>query len=635
MTYSREPFFISKFLFLLVLIAVFSLGCSSKHSRISTAARGLKANDSLESPSDGQRLPFELWGYGQDLQGQSLEDQAIREGDEFLKRSEYQRAMRLYTSSTPSSLIAREALAARVSATALALGRFDLALSSLSDYFKSESIEGDNVTGQLALLLGYGYGANADYDQAFAWFVRAYNTESGSSIYSDASETGIRYLLASIPSSYFESVVTKWKDDQIIGQYILAEQTVRSNSKNSNNYNSLNNGAFWRRSLPAYPVTNSTVANPKVEHLDNVTIGVILPLSGPLSPLGEGTKNGMDIALEAENESKIKIIYRDAQAEVLPSEEQTKQLIEIEKVNAIVGPLLSDQANAVRRITVPNRIPLLSLSKANNFETGEIVFRFGATSNSQMDSLLDAASGNLGMSKFALVYPESPVGSEYATSFKKYINAKGLQIVYEASYAINDSEKLVTIAGELERLAIDGVFIPDGIESARSLLSLLSDNFRMRVRAMGPATWDNPQQLAQSQALFQRSIFVSPFFMGNSNPLVKKFIVKYKNKYGKAPDFLAAQGFDAMTLAIGASRKLLDDGSPFDLAMKGIESYDGLTGSMRVDVSGEVQRLYSVVEVRDGRMQAISKNVEDNNGGEKYQAQQTNQTEESQRSFRY
>jgi hypothetical protein len=92
-----------------------------------------------------------------------------------------------------------------------------------------------------------------------------------------------------------------------------------------------------------------------------------------------------------------------------------------------------------------------------------------------------------------------------------------------------------------------------------------------------------------------------------------KFIAEYRKKFGKAPDFLAAQGFDAMTIAIGAARQTLKDGTPLDLAMKNIDAYDGLTGSMRVDTSGEVQRAYAVLEVKDGRIQAISGKEENQN----------------------
>jgi ABC-type branched-subunit amino acid transport system substrate-binding protein len=338
----------------------------------------------------------------------------------------------------------------------------------------------------------------------------------------------------------------------------------------------------------------------------------------------------MQIAIEVENEPRIEVIFKDPgfqdpAADLASAEQIARNLVKTDQVNLLVGPLLSEQAPAVRTVALQERIPQLSLSKGNAFETGDIIFRFGATSNSQMDTLLDAASDVLGMQKFAIVYPELPFGLEYATSFKKYLTAKGLQLVYEASYAPGDSSKLSIIASEVERLSIDGIFVPDNIEGARSFLSLLSEEFRNRVRPMGPATWDSPQALAQSQAIFNRAIFISPFFMGSSNPLIRKFIDRYKAKFGKAPDFLAAQGFDAITLAIGAARKVINEGGSFDLALKHIESYDGLTGRMQVDVSGEVRRAYAVLELREGRLQILARDSKGDLSGQAQTNQENSQ----------
>ena len=152
---------------------------------------------------------------------------------------------------------------------------------------------------------------------------------------------------------------------------------------------------------------------------------------------------------------------------------------------------------------------------------------------------------------------------------------------------------------------MQGIFLPDTLDQARNFFSLLPESFRDKVRPIGPATWDDPQALSQSQAIFRGAVFVSPFFLGSTNPLVAKFIDKYSQRFGKKPDFLAAQGFDAMTLIIGAARKTLSDGTPFELALKDVEQYDGLTGSMRVDVSGEIRRMYAVVEARGGEIRAL------------------------------
>jgi branched-chain amino acid transport system substrate-binding protein len=593
----------------LILVAFFILsGCSSKKGSVGGA--GGRMGPPLEAPSDFERLPFELWSYGQDLTGQSLTNELIRHGDEFLKKGDFQSGLSVYQTVDLRSLGLNEAQAitARLASSELALNKFEDALLSISNFCEVSGLNAQSVNGQLALLLGYGYGAQNDFDQALAWFGRSSVTETGSPIFVDAAEKASRLLLASIPSSQFDLVFAKWKDDQNFGGLVVQEKARRDDSNNKNNFSFAGGGAFWRKNLPTYPTTSTPIRGSTTSTApSDVSIGVVLPLSGPLAPLGEGTKNGMELAIEVENEPKILVTFKDAQETVSGAQLAVQDLTtNAPKANFIVGPLLSEQAAVVRQIAVAERVPMLSLTKGNAFETGDIVFRFGATSNSQMDTLLDAASSVAGISKFALAYPESPIGLEYANAFKKYVSAKGLQILYEATYTSGDVGKLEVIANDVARLNVGAIFIPDSIDSAKELLSHFPESARERIRPMGPATWDSPQSLAQSPAIFNRAIFISPFFVGSTNPLMAKFIDKYRKKFGKAPDFLAAQGFDAMTIAIGAARQTLQDGTSLDLAMKNIDAYDGLTGIMRVDTSGEVQRAYAVLEVKDGRIQAIS-----------------------------
>jgi branched-chain amino acid transport system substrate-binding protein len=612
---------------ILLLFSVFS-GCSSRKSKVSLAGRG-SSGPALEAPSEKTLPPFVLWNFGQDLEGQSITDASLRRGDEFYKRGDVSGALSIYRTLDERYLTSQlyGALVVRKASAYLTVDQPQAALDVLSTYFDQANLSAEKVTGIFSLLLAYAYGASGEVDQSLAWFSKTYVTESSSALYSDSAQKGVQYLLNTIPTSDFLTVAAKWKSDPNIGQFVEQEDAIRSTPENKKVYAGPVGGDFWNNKLPQINVALNTEKNSEqLNKLEFTKVGVILPLSGPLAPLGEGTKNGMDIAIEAENESRTQVIFKDSGVDPNVTATIATELIKNDKVNLIVGPLLSEQANPVRAVSIQERVPQLSLSKGNAFETGDIIFRFGATSNSQMDALLDVVSDQLSMRKFAIVYPELPFGLEYAIAFKKYLTAKGLQLVYEASYASGDTAKLGVIAEEVSRLSIDGLFVPDNIEGSRNFLSLLSEDFRNRVRALGPATWDSPQELAQSQALFNRAIFVSPFFTGSSSPLTRRFIDRYKSKYGKAPDFLAAQGFDAMTMAIGAAKKVMSDGSSFDLALKDIESYDGLTGTMRVDVSGEVHRKYAVLEVKEGRVSPVVKdNLGDLSGskeGQEFQNQQ-------------
>jgi hypothetical protein len=158
---------------------------------------------------------------------------------------------------------------------------------------------------------------------------------------------------------------------------------------------------------------------------------------------------------------------------------------------------------------------------------------------------------------------------------------------------------LVAIAQEIEVIPLDGIFLPDSLTVASRLFSSIAPAVRGRIRPLGLATWDNPGLLANSRTVLSGAVFVSLFFTASSRPAVTTFTQSYFEQYRVKPDFLAAQGFDAATLVASAVAQQRLSGAPFAVALGSIGAYEGLTGTMTIDESGEIRRSFAVVELRD------------------------------------
>ena len=63
------------------------------------------------------------------------------------------------------------------------------------------------------------------------------------------------------------------------------------------------------------------------------------------------------------------------------------------------------------------------------------------------------------------------------------------------------------------------------------------------------------------------------------------------------PDFLAAQGFDAATLALQALKRAQSQQVTFSSALRGIDAYDGLTGRVYIGSDGELRRSFAVLQL--------------------------------------
>ncbi len=147
---------------------------------------------------------------------------------------------------------------------------------------------------------------------------------------------------------------------------------------------------------------------------------------------------------------------------------------------------------------------------------------------------------------------------------------------------------------------VQAVFFPDNLQAASRFFASFSETARAQIYPLGSVNWDNSVELQQSHSVLDGAIFVSPFFSRSERPEIQQFMNSYQAKYQLRPDFLAAQGFDAATIALEALRRSVKQEINVSDALTGIDLYDGLTGRVLVQPSGELQRTFTVLQLRQG-----------------------------------
>jgi branched-chain amino acid transport system substrate-binding protein len=343
-------------------------------------------------------------------------------------------------------------------------------------------------------------------------------------------------------------------------------------------------------------------------------VGLLVSLSDRYAALGRDTKQGFELAVDANNQglsSAMKIEVRDVGSDPAAASMAVRELASNSGVRAIAGPLLSEPAAAAAHTAQELGVPLVSFSKSEAFVTGRGVFRLGATSSSQMEALVNAAARDYGISRFAVVYPQSANGTELLEAFRRKVLGLGLKLELELSYGSSDDASLIDIAKQLEGCSAEGFLIADNIDVSERLLRNLSPEVKKRMRPLGSAMWDNAQKIARSQALFERAIFVTPFFAQSTREEVVKFIESYKGRYSNTPNFLAAQGFDAGTLIMNAAQASGNSGDGFEALLLRVPPYRGVTGVITVAQNGEFVRSFYVVEVlRDSFQERMPTSVD-------------------------
>src|SRR5690242_16073164 len=101
---------------------------------------------------------------------------------------------------------------------------------------------------------------------------------------------------------------------------------------------------------------------------DEITVGAFLSLSGSDSTFGTDTRDGIELAVEEVNAAggvkgkKVKVLYEDDKSTTQEASQKVRQLIDRDKVVAILGEVASSRSLAGGLIANTSHVPMVTPS---------------------------------------------------------------------------------------------------------------------------------------------------------------------------------------------------------------------------------------------------------------------------------
>ncbi len=276
-------------------------------------------------------------------------------------------------------------------------------------------------------------------------------------------------------------------------------------------------------------------------------VGCAVPLSGELAESGRRLKQGMELAAQG---SPLELLFRDT-GEAGGAAQAVATLAQQPHLAAVVGFFSSTEAPGAARAAQEAGVPLLALTqKADLTEAGDLVFQAFLTPRLQVRELVRYASAK-GLRRVAVFAPDSAYGRTFAQLFQEELQTQGGELIAQESYPPGTRDFSLALSPLLAEFqpgtggspAFEALFIPDDAATLAAILSQLADNPLRRVPILG-TNLANPvsQPGVQPQAL-EGVVFAEGFFAGDPGPAVQGFISAFRQRYGSAPDFFAAQGY--------------------------------------------------------------------------------------------
>jgi len=360
----------------------------------------------------------------------------------------------------------------------------------------------------------------------------------------------------------------------------------------------------------------------KIDQVDRRSIGLILPLSGKLSAYGRKALEAVLLAVDLmkdTTDSPIQLFIEDTAGDPGKGKDAVEKLVTQDRVIGIIGPMAGPVAEEAARAAQTLHVPVITLTQKEGItEDGDFVFRNFLTPPMIMETLVHYAFRNLGMKRFAILYPDDAYGLEMMNLFWNEVEWYGGEIRGIEAYDPKQTDfgrEIRILAGlpeekdtlEKEKpepfIDFDALFIPDSAMKARLIAPQLAFHDVTAVQLLGTNLWNTSEILQGDTEYLQGALFVDGFFRESLSPAVRDFLDRFYFACGREPTEIEALAFDTMKILLS----LLDDKGiriREDLrdALLQLRNYPGVTGKTSFNESGEAEKELFVLTIRGDKI---------------------------------
>jgi branched-chain amino acid transport system substrate-binding protein len=361
----------------------------------------------------------------------------------------------------------------------------------------------------------------------------------------------------------------------------------------------------------------SLLLGPAALAQDTVKVGAILAVTGPASFLGSPEAKTLEMMVADLNAKgglggkQVVLIVKDSGASAEKAVSFAKQLIEEDKVVAIIGPSTSGETMAIKALAEESKTPLLSCAAAEVIVNPLAKFVYKTPQkDSQAVIRIYQQMKKMGISRIAVFSSNTGFGKAGKDQLEKLAPEFGIQIVLNEVY----DSKATDLTAEVTKVKAANVqaIVNWSIEPAQAILIKNVRQLGITVpifqsHGFGNIGYVKAAGSAAEGVIFPAGRLLIAEQLPASNPQ-KTVLLSYKNAYeGKYKEDVSTFGghaYDAMLLLTEASKAGGTDRAKVRDALenlKGVVGTAGIFNMSATDHNGLGLDAFEMLTVKDGR----------------------------------
>jgi branched-chain amino acid transport system substrate-binding protein len=356
---------------------------------------------------------------------------------------------------------------------------------------------------------------------------------------------------------------------------------------------------------------------------EKIKFGALLSVTGPASYLGAPEARTLEMLAEEINAKggingqKIEIIIKDTASSPEKTVSFAKQLIEEEKVFAIIGPSTSGETLAIKNIAEEGKTILVSCAAAEGITTpvAKYVFKV-APKDSFAAAKIFQQMKKMGISRIGVLSSNTGFGKSGKEQLEKLAPEHGITILISEVY----DKSATDLTAEVTKLKARNVqaIVNWSIEPAQSIVIKNIRQIGLNVPIFQSHGFANIQYAkaagsAAEGVIFPASRIIVAEALSDKNPQ-KSVVLGYKKAYEfKFKEDVSTFGghtYDAMMIL---SRAIKENGADREKVRTAIENMKGLVGTAGIfnfspaDHNGLDIDAFALMTVKNGKFVLLEK----------------------------
>ncbi|MBF0229924.1 MAG: ABC transporter substrate-binding protein [Desulfamplus sp.] len=304
-------------------------------------------------------------------------------------------------------------------------------------------------------------------------------------------------------------------------------------------------------------------------------IGISAPFEGLESGIGTSIERGVSVLVDEVNSNK-EVKEHDLRLEIKKSDTKNSndgaansanELVNTEKMVSVVGYMGSEAIESVSKIYENANIPLINISstesppdKLNKYPN---IYATVTDSNSETGFIANYTRNVLGNKIVTIIHSDSPHGKKMADAFTSVYARFGTQIHYTYSFNPNNLpasiDDIVVQIKDLKDLgtiffAGDAPSAANFVVKARdaSIKNLIVGTNVVATTGFREAIAEFVKDKDKVAAYTDGIVMSSPLLYDTAGGEAQQFKNQYMEKFGTAPDWIAAYAYDAAKMMFKA-----------------------------------------------------------------------------------